>query len=165
MKTTPIYLLDIFQYHTSIPKFHLLPPLSTNNTLPMGNSASSHRCGHRLYGKLNAHAHNTTCCHIRGHSNQNSENVSNSYSRTIHMEAGYETWRIQAWLSPLEPYRRHQDVSSSRLNGVGDWVLWKNEFKTWCKSQNCSVNPTLLCCGDQGVGKTYIRYECISQKP
>jgi len=69
-----------------------------------------------------------------------------------------EPSRIQAWLSPLEPHARNQDVRNRRLDGVGDWVLQKNEFESWRESQDASMNPTLLCYGDQGVGKTYIRY-------
>ena len=77
------------------------------------------------------------------------------------MGANEESLRIQAWLSPLEPHRRHQDVSNRRLDGVGDWVLQRSEFKSWYKSQDGSGNPTLLCYGGQGVGKTHIRYRRI----
>ena len=73
------------------------------------------------------------------------------------MGATEESLRIQTWLSPLEPHVRHQDVRSRRLDGVGDWVLQKDEFESWCKSQDGSANPTLLCYGGQGAGKTYIR--------
>ena len=132
--------------------------LSTTNTSHMGNSLSSRRHDHRQHGKSNSH--NTARC-IHGHSDQNTENVTNSNSSTTNVRANKEPWRIQAWLSLLEPYGRHQDVSNRRLDGVGDWVLQKNEFKAWCKSQNCSVNPTLLCYGGQGVGKTYMRYGSI----
>ena len=97
-------------------------------------------------------------------SNQNIGNVL-SYNNTINVGASQESMRIQKWLSPLEPYARHRDVRNRRQDGVGDWVLQKNEFKSWCKSQDSSVNPTLLCYGDQGVGKTYIRYKIISQGP
>ena len=98
-------------------------------------------------------------------SNPNIGNVLNSYNHTIKVGVSEESLRIQEWLSPLEPRARHQDVRSRRLDGVGDWVLQKNEFKSWCKSQDSLVNPTLLCYGDQGVGKTYIRYNIISQEP
>jgi len=37
------------------------------------------------------------------------------------VEVSKELSGIQAWLSPLEPSERHQDVSDGRLNGVGDW--------------------------------------------
>ena len=56
-------------------------------------------------------------------------------------------------------------MSNRRLDGVGDWVLQKNEFETWRKSRDGSVNPTLLCYGGQGVGKTYIRYRGILLRP
>ena len=69
------------------------------------------------------------------------------------MGANEESLQIQAWLSPLEPHRRHQDVSNRRLDGVGDWVLQKSEFESWYKGRDGSVNPTLLCYGGQGVGK------------
>ena len=72
-----------------------------------------------------------------------------------------ESARIQEWLSPLEPHARHQDVRNRRLDGVGEWVLQKNEFESWRKSQDSSVNHTLLCYGNQGAGKTYIRYKSI----
>jgi len=75
-----------------------------------------------------------------------------------------ETMRIQEWLSPLEPHARHQDVRNRRLHGVGNWVLRSNEFESWHESRDGSGSPTLLCYGDQGVGKTYIRYKDIFQR-
>jgi len=90
-----------------------------------------------------------------GNSNSNVGNVSNSYNTINIIEE--ESLRIQEWLSPLEPHERHQDVRNRRLDGVGEWVLGRSEFESWCKSQDRSVNPTLLCYGGQGVGKTYIR--------
>ena len=72
---------------------------------------------------------------------------------------------IQAWLSTLDANRRHQDVCDRRLDGVGDWVLQRNEFESWRGSKDGSGNPTLLCYGGQGVGKTYIRYLSILWKP
>ena len=83
----------------------------------------------------------------------------------INVGISEESLRIQTWLSPLEPYRRHQDVSRRRLDGVGDWVLQRDEFESWRKSLDRSMNSTLLCYGGQGVGKTYIRYKSIHQKP
>jgi len=102
---------------------------------------------------------------IHGHSNQNVGNMSNFCNNTINVGVSEESLRIQAWLSPLEPDARHQDVSNRRLDGVGEWVLQKNEFESWRESQDSSVNPTLLCYGNQGAGKTYIRYESIFQRP
>ena len=97
---------------------------------------------------------------IQGHSNQNVGNVSNSYN-TINMGVDEGSSRIQAWLSPLEPEIRHRAVSRGRMDGVGDWVLRRNEFETWCGSQDGSGDPTLLCYGGQGVGKTFIRYRVL----
>ena len=87
-------------------------------------------------------------------------NVSNSYN-TINVGIDEESLRIQAWLSPLEPHKRHQDVRNRRLDGVGGWVLRRSEFESWRKGRDDLANPTLLCYGVQGVGKTYIRYKSI----
>ena len=95
---------------------------------------------------------------IHGDSNTHVGNVSDSYNTTINVGLDEESLRIQAWLSPLEPHRRHQDVRDRRLDGVGDWVLMRNEFEAWLGTQDGSVGATLLCYGGQGVGKTYIRY-------
>ena len=94
---------------------------------------------------------------IHGNSNSNVGNVSNSYNNIVNVGVNEESLLIQAWLSPLEPHRRHRDVSNRRFDGVGDWVLQKSEFDSWCASQDGSGDPTLLCYGGQGVGKTYIR--------
>ena len=88
--------------------------------------------------------------------NSNVGNVSNSYN-TINMGIEEESLKIQQWLSPLEPNKRHRDVRDSRLDGVGEWVLRRSEFESWCKSLDGSANRTMLCYGGQGVGKTYIR--------
>lgn len=69
-----------------------------------------------------------------------------------------EKAQILAWLSPLEPQARHQDIRTRRLNGVGEWALRTREFLNWRKCEDSSVDPTLLFYGDPGVGKTYIRY-------
>ena len=92
-----------------------------------------------------------------GDSNSNVGNVSNINNTTINVGIEEESLRIQEWLSPLQPDKRHQHVKNSRLGGVGEWVLRRSEFESWCGSQDESVNPTLLCYGGQGVGKTYIR--------
>ena len=92
-----------------------------------------------------------------GHSNSNVGNFSYSYNNTINVGIEEESLRIQEWLSPLEPHKRHRDVRNGRLKGVGEWVLRRSEFESWCKRQDESVNRTLLCYGGQGVGKTYIR--------
>ena len=69
--------------------------------------------------------------------------------------------KILAWLSPLNPGVRHQDVRNSRIENVGEWVLETEEFKSWYASsgEGGSDNAVLFCYGDPGVGKTFIRYQ------
>jgi len=134
------------------------------NTLLSGNGGSSLTSDPCSYGISNTGADNTTTNNVHGNSNTNFANVSNSYNNTIHVGLSEESSRIQAWLSPLEPHARNQDVRNRRLEGVGDWVLQMNEFESWRESQDASMNPTLLCYGDQGVGKTYIRYGGIFRR-
>jgi len=135
----------------------LLPHLLYRNSRPVGKILSSHWRDHRQQGKSNAHSHHTTSG-IQNHLNQITENVSKSQGGTVNMGVNEAPWRIHAWLSPLEPYGRHQDVSGGRPDGVGNQVLQRNGFKRWCESPDGLVDPTILCCGDKGIGKTYIRY-------
>jgi len=130
------------------------------NTSPTGNGGSSLH-GPRQYGISNAHTTHRIAYNIHGDSNTNIGNVSNSYNNITNLGVDEESLRIQAWLSPLEPNKRHQDVRNRRLDGVGEWVLQRSEFESWCESQDGSMNRTLLCCGGPGVGKTYIRYKSI----
>ena len=66
---------------------------------------------------------------------------------------------ILAWLSPLDPRLRHQDIRDRRVENVGEWVLQTEEFKSWCtgSEQGKSNKAVLFCYGNPGVGKTYIR--------
>ena len=66
---------------------------------------------------------------------------------------------ILAWLSPLDPKLRHQDIRDRRVEGVGEWLLQTEEFKSWYAGSGRSEanDAVLFCYGDPGVGKTYIR--------
>ena len=66
---------------------------------------------------------------------------------------------ILTWLSPLEPHLRHHDIQTSRVNGVGDWLLRTQEFRGWRDfyGKGESQKATIFCSGNLGVGKTYIR--------
>jgi len=108
------------------------------------------------YGMLRAHTDSRRTDTIYVNSNANVGNVSNSYNN-INVGTDKETLRIYEWLSPLEPHKRHQDVRNRRLDGVGEWVVQRREFQSWRESRGGLGNPTLLCYGGQGVGKTYIR--------
>ena len=132
------------------------------NPLPTGyreSSSSSNPHGHSISNT--ASSHNISRTFIEG--NRSVENITNSLN-TINIEQN-ESLQIQAWLSPLKPHSRHLDVKNQRLHGVGDWVLGRSEFKSWSKGQDDAASPTLLCYGGPGVGKTYIRYVSILQKP
>ena len=127
------------------------------NTLPTEHGGSSLSIDPRQYRISNTRTDHNLTNNVRGDSNTNVGNVSHSYN-TINVGVDEEPLRIQAWLSPLEPDLRHRAVSNRRLDGIGDWVLQKNEFKSWRKSEGGLIDPTLVCYGGQGVGKTFIRY-------
>lgn len=84
--------------------------------------------------------------------NVNCFNVTNSYN-TVEADHGSE---VLKWLSPLEP-ERHHDVSTRRLDDVGDWVLQTDEFVNWCSVEDKPANRVFFCYGSPGVGKTYLR--------
>ena len=85
-------------------------------------------------------------------------NVSNNI---IFTAAGNDEPKILAWLSPIEPQVRHQDICEQRVDGVGKWLLETREFKSWYNgSENGGPDhAALFCYGDPGVGKSYIWYE------
>ena len=70
-----------------------------------------------------------------------------------------ERSQILAWLSPLQPQRRHYDIQTRRVDEVGDWLLQTEEYRNWFDGLpgGKSDGSALFCYGDPGVGKTYIR--------
>ena len=85
--------------------------------------------------------------------------VSHSCNNTFYRRPSEDNLVVQAWLSPLDPYRRHQDVRNLRIDGIGDWVLKTDDFESWCGGRDGAGKPVLLCYGSQGAGKTYLRYK------
>ena len=85
--------------------------------------------------------------------NVNVSQVSNHYA------APEDQSEILAWLSPLEPRIRHQDIRTRRADKVGEWVLQTDEFRRWCDGTQWTGPDyaTLFCCGGPAVGKTYLR--------
>ena len=67
--------------------------------------------------------------------------------------------KILAWLSPLDPRIRHQDIREQRVKHVGNWLLETEEYRNWFGGIHGGEpdNSALFCYGDPGVGKTYIR--------
>ena len=66
---------------------------------------------------------------------------------------------ILAWLSPLEPQIRHQEIRARRVGEVGDWLFQTEEYRNWFGGIRGgeSNGGALFCYGGLGVGKTYIR--------
>jgi len=89
--------------------------------------------------------------------NVNSYNVTNSNIVNVNNVIADENPDIMRWLSPLDPRRRHQDVRTDRLDGVGSWMLDTKEFREWRSNEGGVDKSVLFCYGDPGVGKTYLR--------
>jgi len=93
---------------------------------------------------------------INSFNNTNSfNNVWNNY--TVADEGKSE---ILAWLSPLEPRIRHQDIRARRVDEVGDRLLRTQEYRDWFgggRRGGQSNGSALFCYGSPGVGKTYMR--------
>jgi len=93
-----------------------------------------------------------------GNGNVNCNNVTNSNNIVnVNKVIADENPEIMRWLSPLDPRRRHQDVRTDRLDGVGDWLLETSEFREWRSNEGGIDKGVLFCYGDPGVGKTYLR--------
>ena len=89
--------------------------------------------------------------------NINSFNVS---SVSIHNTVADDRSEVLGWLSPLEPRIRHQYIRTHRADNVGEWLLQTGEFQGWYGGgdQHGGRGRTVLfCCGDPGVGKTYLK--------
>jgi len=96
--------------------------------------------------------------HIRD--NINSLNTSIAFNNVSNIfTVGDEKSEILAWLSPLEPQRRHQDIRTRRADEVGAWLLKTEEYRNWFRGIRAgeSDGSALFCYGGPGVGKTYIR--------
>jgi len=86
--------------------------------------------------------------------NFNSFNTTNNY---CYGAIADEHPEIMRWLSPLDPRRRHHDVRTDRLDGVGNWLLETSQFREWKSSEGGADEAVLFCYGDPAVGKTYLR--------
>ena len=65
---------------------------------------------------------------------------------------------ILAWLSPLNPKLRHQDIQGHRVEKLGEWLLQTEVFRAWNAGSGGESDSTVLFCyGNPGVGKTFIR--------
>ena len=82
----------------------------------------------------------------------NTLNVSNNFN------TANDRSDILAWLSPLDPKSRHEDIQDRRVENIGEWLLRTEEFRSWHagSGRGGSDKAVLFCYGDPGVGKTYI---------
>ena len=96
-----------------------------------------------------------------GNNNRDCGNTTNSYNEfnQCNISIPDEKRQILEWISPFASRERHQAVRDSRVERVGDWLLRKEIFSAWRKSEHWMVDPILFCYGHPGAGKTYIRYE------
>ncbi|KAF8466890.1 hypothetical protein BDZ91DRAFT_848653 [Kalaharituber pfeilii] len=81
---------------------------------------------------------------------QEIKNAAQSLQRNI--DAEYME-KLLAWLSPLEPQKRHQDVKATRIENTGNWVL--HHFRPWLNRESSS-DQVLGCYGEPGTGKTVL---------
>ena len=90
---------------------------------------------------------------------QSFSNNVNSLNTTVNFTVADERSSILAWLSPLDPKSRHQDIQDRRVEDVGGWILQTEEFRSWGigGEQGESDNAVLFGYGDPGAGKTFIR--------
>jgi len=80
-------------------------------------------------------------------------NVSNNFT------VADDRSNMLAWLSPLSPKLRHQDIQDRRVETIGEWLIQSEEFRSWYDGSGGveSNDSVLFCYGDPGVGKTFIR--------
>ena len=72
-------------------------------------------------------------------------------------ENGHDESKIHVRLSPSDPWVRHRDIRSQRMDSVGSWLLETREFRSWHGGGGDeSGHAILFCDGNMGVGKSYI---------
>jgi len=110
------------------------------------------------------YSHNTNCDNTTNSSciflNDSAIVTNNTFSNVWHnCTIADEDSGIFAWLSPLEPQKRHYDIRRRRVERVGDWLLQTEEYRNWLGGTGSEglQSPVLFCYGGPGVGKTYIR--------
>lgn len=105
------------------------------------------------HGSDGSNSPSTTYC-LNNTNSFNSDIVCN-----LNLSVIDERAEILAWLSPLDPRIRHEDIRTRRADNVGVWLMRTDEFQSWCDdTQEEGLGPaTLFCCGDPAVGKSYFR--------
>ena len=85
----------------------------------------------------------------------------NSYNTNVrnYYTVADDRSQLLTWLSPLESSLRHRDIRERRVQDVGEWLIQTEEFGRWRRmsGEEESDRAVLFCCGDPGVGKTFIK--------
>ncbi|PUU84196.1 hypothetical protein B9Z19DRAFT_1037785 [Tuber borchii] len=91
------------------------------------------------------------------HYSKNTNYFDNDIGQKLKIGVTAERFEILAWLSPLEPRIKHQELRVRRADNIGEWLLRTDEFQRWCggAEQDGSEHATLFCCGGPAAGKTY----------
>ena len=89
-----------------------------------------------------------------GDGNVNCGHITGSFNTIYKSE---EDAKIMRWLSPLEPGNRHDGVRTNRFGSVGDWLFETREWREWRGDEGGADPAVLLCSGNPGAGKTYLR--------
>ena len=87
-----------------------------------------------------------------------SNNIGSLNTTNISITVADDRPNILAWLSPLDPRVRHQDIRDRRVDNIGEWLLKTEGFKSWYTGSERDKfdNAVFFCYGDPGVGKTYM---------
>jgi len=85
--------------------------------------------------------------------NNNSFIVQNNYS------VADDRSQLLAWLSPIEPKLRHQDIRERRVGNVGEWLMQTEKFRSWRDGRGGGEGDkaVLFFYGAPGVSKTFTR--------
>ena len=60
--------------------------------------------------------------------------------------------RILAWLSQLQPNKKHSNISDKRMEDTGNWLFKHDQYQEWKVAK--AKSGALWCFGDPGTGKT-----------
>ena len=125
------------------PNFHQPSP-ENRSLIPYGTASEEMSCPQVDDAIDYSYSTNPLRCHI---------------ARSLNIRVAEDRSEILAWLSPLEPRIRHQDLRTRRAGNVGEWLLRTDEFQRWCggAEQDGLERAILFCCGGAAVGKTYFR--------
>lgn len=90
-----------------------------------------------------------------GDNNAGCGNIENSFNTIVNYSD--EDAKIMHWICPLESNTRYQGLRTDRFGAIGGWLFGTWEWREWRGCEGKANKPILFCCGNPGVGKTYLR--------